>query len=381
MKNISILGSTGSIGTQTLQVIRNNPDKFKIIAISGNNNIDLLLKQIDEFKPRYVAVFKEEKAKKLKQKITGSHTKVLCGISGLREISTLDEVDVLVTAVVGNVGLIPTLDAIKAKKTIALANKETLVTAGELVMEEARRNEVNIIPVDSEHSAIFQCLQGNDIKEVNKIILTASGGPFRGFKKEELVNAKAVDALKHPNWSMGRKISIDSATLMNKGLEVIEAKWLFDMDIEKIDVIVHPQSIIHSMVEYIDGSILAQLGITDMKVPINYALTYPKRIESKTKRLDFQKFCQLTFEKPDKNTFPCLDLAYNALDIGGTMTAVLNAANEELVLKYLNNKIKFYDIPNRIEKAMKKHNLIRKPNLDDIIEADKNTREYINKSF
>lgn len=381
MKNISILGSTGSIGTQTLQVVRNNPTDFKVIAISGNNNIDLLFNQINEFKPKYVAVYKEEKAKELKSRMVGSNTKVLCGISGLKEISTIDEVDILVTSVATNIGLIPTLDAIRAKKTIALANKETLVTAGELVMEEAHRNGVSIIPVDSEHSAIFQCLQGNSIKEVNKIVLTASGGPFRGHKKEELVNVKSEKALKHPNWSMGRKISIDSATLMNKGLEVIEAKWLFGLETDKIDVIVHPQSIIHSMVEYIDGSVLAQLGLPDMKVPIKYALTYPRRIKSKAKGLDFEKYSQLTFEKPDRNTFPCLDLAYQALDIGGTMTAVLNAANEELVLQYLDNKIKFYDIPSRIEKAMEKHNVIRKPNLNDIIETDKSTREYINKSF
>lgn len=381
MKNISILGSTGSIGTQTLQVIRNHPADFKVIAISGNNNIDLLIDQINEFKPKYVAVYKEEKAKELKNRIIGYNTKVLCGISGLKEISTIDEVDILVTSVATNIGLIPTLDAIRAKKTIALANKETLVTAGELVMEEAYRNGVSIIPVDSEHSAIFQCLQGNSITEVNKIVLTASGGPFRGFKKEELVNVKSEKALKHPNWSMGRKISIDSATLMNKGLEVIEAKWLFGLETDKIDVLVHPQSIIHSMVEYIDGSVLAQLGLPDMKVPIKYALTYPRRIESKSEGLDFQKYRQLTFEEPDRNTFPCLDLAYHALDIGGTMTAVLNAANEELVFQYLDNKIKFYDIPSRIEKAMEKHSVIKKPNLNDIIEADKSTREYINKSF
>lgn len=381
MKNISILGSTGSIGTQTLQVIRNHPADFKVIAISGNNNIDLLIDQINEFKPKYVAVYKEEKAKELKNRIIGYNTKVLCGISGLKEISTIDEVDILVTSVATNIGLIPTLDAIRAKKTIALANKETLVTAGELVMEEAYRNGVSIIPVDSEHSAIFQCLQGNSITEVNKIVLTASGGPFRGFKKEELVNVKSEKALKHPNWSMGRKISIDSATLMNKGLEVIEAKWLFGLETDKIDVLVHPQSIIHSMVEYIDGSVLAQMGLPDMKVPIQYALTYPRRIESKSEGLDFQKYRQLTFEEPDRNTFPCLDLAYHALDIGGTMTAVLNAANEELVFQYLDNKIKFYDIPSRIEKAMEKHSVIKKPNLNDIIEADKSTREYINKSF
>ncbi|SHJ91052.1 1-deoxy-D-xylulose-5-phosphate reductoisomerase [Paramaledivibacter caminithermalis] len=381
MKNISILGSTGSIGKQTLDVIRNNLDLYKVIAISGNNNIDLLLKQIKEFAPKYVAVFDEKKAKELRNKVSDSNVKILCGLEGLNEISTLKEVDILVTSVVGNIGLLPTLNAIKTGKTIALANKETLVTAGELVMKEANINNARIIPVDSEHSAIFQCLQGANKKEINKIILTASGGPFRGMNKEKLMDVKARDALKHPNWSMGRKISIDSATLMNKGLEVIEAKWLFGLEIDKIDVIIHPQSIIHSMVEFIDGSVLAQLAIPDMKLPIQYALTYPERVKSNTEGLSFEKYNELTFEKPDRNTFLCLDLAYEALRLGGTMPTVLNAANEELVMQYLDNRIKFYDIPDRIEKAMKKHNIIKNPNINDIIETDKYTREYINKSF
>ncbi|WP_432665018.1 1-deoxy-D-xylulose-5-phosphate reductoisomerase [Wukongibacter baidiensis] len=381
MKNISILGSTGSIGTQTLEVIRENPDLFNVVAISGNNNLDLLYKQIEEFKPKYVAVYNKEKAKILRDNVSSFDVKVLYGIEGLIEISVIDEVDILVTSVVGNIGLMPTLNAIRAKKTIALANKETLVTAGELVMKEAEMNGVNIIPVDSEHSAIFQCMQGYNTKEVNKVILTASGGPFRGLTREKLKDVKPKDALKHPNWSMGRKISIDSATLMNKGLEVIEAKWLFDIEREQIDVIVHPQSIVHSMVEFVDGSILAQLGVPDMKLPIQYALTYPGRVTSNSEGLSFEKFNELTFEKPDRITFPCLDLAFEALDIGGTMPGVLNAANEELVLQFLDGKISFYDIPDRIEKAMNRFKVIKNPNINDIIEADKITREYINKFF
>ncbi len=377
MKKISILGSTGSIGTQTLEVVRNNPDSFKVIAISGNMNIDLLHAQIEEFSPKYVAVYDEKKAMELRNKVDNSSIKILYGMDGLVEISTLEEVDILVTSVVGNIGLIPTLNAIKAKKTIALANKETLVTAGEIVMKEALDSGVKIIPVDSEHSAIFQCLEGYNIKDIKKLILTASGGPFRGRNKEELVNVQSSAALKHPNWSMGKKITIDSATLMNKGLEVIEAKWLFGVEAEEIDVVVHPQSIIHSMVEFIDGSLLAQLGIPDMKLPIQYALTYPNRIKSSGGGLDFEKYSSLTFEKPDRKTFPCLDLAYEALHLGGITPAVLNAANEELVLQFLDNKIGFYDIPDRIEKAMNKFKGIKNPDINDIIEADKITREYI----
>ncbi|MDK2917426.1 MAG: 1-deoxy-D-xylulose-5-phosphate reductoisomerase [Candidatus Petromonas sp.] len=379
MKKISILGSTGSIGTQALEVIKNNQDLFEVVAISGNTNIELLQKQIKKFNPKYVAVYNESKAKELKNKLNNPNIKILSGMKGLIEISTIDEVDIVITSVVGTIGLLPTLNAIKAKKNIALANKETLVTAGELVMKEAKLNGVNILPIDSEHSAIFQCLQGNTFKQVNKIILTASGGPFRGMKKKNLINVTPQDALKHPNWNMGSKITIDSATLMNKGLEVIEAKWLFDLEVSQIDVVVHPQSIIHSMVEFIDGSILAQLGLPDMKVPIQYALTYPSRVKSNMERLDFLKIRELTFEKPDTKTFPCLDLAIEALRIGGTMPAVLNAANEELVLQFLNGLITFYDIPNRIEVAMNKHTPIKNPSINDIFEVDKLTREYINK--
>lgn len=378
MKNISILGSTGSIGTQALEVIRFNQNMFNIIALSGNNNIDLLEKQILEFKPKYVAVYNEKNALKLKNRLKNINTKVLYGMEGLIEICSLDEVDIVLTSVVGTLGLTPTLRAIEKKKTIALANKETLVTAGKLVMDEARRNGVSIIPVDSEHSAIFQCLQGNKLSNVSKLILTASGGPFRGRNKFELENIDVSEALKHPNWNMGNKITIDSSTLMNKGLEVIEARWLFDLNVEKIDVVIHPQSIIHSMVEFIDGSILAQLGVPDMKLPIQYAFTYPERYKSFGERLDFMKFNKLTFEAPDFKTFPCLELAYEALKIGETMPAVLNAANEELVYKYLSNKISFYDIPKGIEKAMEKHCIIKNPSIEDILEVDSYTRKYIN---
>ena len=304
MKRISILGSTGSIGTQTLDVIRKNKDKFELVAISANKNIDLLLEQIYEFNPKYVAVYNTDSYLKLKDILDGKNIEILCGMEGLKTISSLDEIDVLLTAIVGMIGLEPTLEAIKHKKDIALANKETLVCAGKLVMEEARKNNVNILPVDSEHSAIFQALNGENKKDIEKIILTASGGPFRGMKKSELINVTKKQALKHPNWSMGQKISIDSSTLMNKGLEVIEAKWLFDVD--NIDVLVHPQSIIHSMIEFIDSSVIAQLGCPDMKLPIQYALTYPERIQSDFERFNLSKIGSLTFENPDIETFPCL---------------------------------------------------------------------------
>lgn len=381
MKNISILGSTGSIGTQALEVVRQNPNLFNIVALTGNNNIELLEKQVYEFKPSYVAVYNEKKAIDLKKRLSHKNTKVLSGLEGLIEVCTLDKTDLVLTSVVGTIGLLPTLNAIRKGKNIALANKETLVTAGEIIMSEAKKHNVSIIPVDSEHSAIFQCLQGSEKTKIKKIILTASGGPFRGMKKEDLVDIDSKSALKHPNWSMGNKISIDSATLMNKGLEVIEAKWLFNLDIHEIDVIVHPQSIIHSMVEFIDGSVLAQLGLPDMRIPIQYSFTYPKRIEFLNESLDLIKIKELTFEKPDKDTFPCLSLAYEALKIGGTMPTVLNAANEELVLQFISNKIGFYDIPRRIEKAMELHTLIEQPNIDDLLEVDKDTRRFINNNF
>jgi 1-deoxy-D-xylulose-5-phosphate reductoisomerase len=378
MKKISILGSTGSIGTQTLDVVRKNRDKFEVVAISANSSINLLLEQIKEFRPKYVAVYNESSAKALKNLIPRDiDIEVLSGMEGLVAISSLDEIDVLLTAIVGMIGLVPTLEAIKKGKTIALANKETLVTAGQLVMEEAKKRNVAILPVDSEHSAIFQCLNGESKKEIDSIILTASGGPFRGKSREDLINVTKNEALKHPNWSMGRKISIDSSTLMNKGLEVIEAKWLFDVDADKIDVVVHPQSIIHSMVQFVDSSIIAQMGCPDMKLPIQYALTYPGRLLNDFERLDFSKLSSLTFEKPDLNTFPCLKLAYDSLKMGGTYSAVLNAANEILVNEFLEDKIKFYDIPYYIEKTLEAHKSIKKPTLEEILHIDNWSREFV----
>lgn len=378
MKRIAILGSTGSIGTQTLDVVRNNRDKFEVVAISANKSIDLLLKQIIEFNPKYVAVYDEDSAIKLKEMIPQDvEIKVLSKMEGLVKISTLEEVDIVLTAVVGMIGLVPTMEAIKSKKTIALANKETLVMAGELVMKEARKNNVDILPVDSEHSAIFQCLNGEKKKNIDKIILTASGGPFRGKNKEELKDVTKNEALKHPNWDMGRKISIDSSTLMNKGLEVIEAKWLFDVEAEDIEVIVHPQSIIHSMVQFEDSSVISQMGCPDMRLPIVYALTYPERIETDYERLDLAKVATLTFEKPDMETFPCLALAFKVLKLGGTYAAALNSANEFLVNEFLNDKIGFYDIPYYIEKTLDCHKNRVNPTLEDILEVDKETRAFL----
>ncbi len=378
MKKISILGSTGSIGKQTLDVVRQHRDKFEVVAISANSSVELLLTQIKEFKPKYVAVYDEVSALKLKSMIPSDISiEVLSGMEGLKAISALDEIDVLLTAIVGMIGLVPTLTAIRNGKDIALANKETLVCAGDLVMSEAKKHNVAILPVDSEHSAIFQCLNGEQNKEIEKIILTASGGPFRGKNKEDLLKVTKNQALKHPNWSMGRKISIDSSTLMNKGLEVIEAKWLFGVEHNQIDVVVHPQSIIHSMVQFIDSSVMAQLGCPDMRLPIQYALSYPNRVQNDFERLDLAKIATLTFEQPDLETFPCLKLAYETLKMGGTYCAVLNSANEVLVNEFLEDKIGFYDIPYYIEKTLEAHNSIEKPNLEEILEIDKWAREYV----
>ncbi len=378
MKNISILGSTGSIGTQALEVIRKNKDKFKVIALAVNTNIQMLLEQIKEFKPKVVAVYDEKKAKELRELISKDlKIEILSGMEGLITISSLDEIDILLTAIVGMIGLRPTLEGIKKGKTIALANKETLVTAGSLVMETAKKQSVSILPVDSEHSAIFQCLNGENKKNVEKIILTASGGPFRGKSKDELMHVTKNEALKHPNWNMGRKISIDSATLMNKGLEVIEAKWLFDIAVENIDVVVHPQSIIHSMVQFIDGSVMAQLGNPDMKLPIQYAFSYPDRVYNDYERLDLAKISSLTFQTPDKITFPCLRLAYDALKLGGTYPTALNGANEILVSEFLKDHIQFYDIAFYIEKVLEKHIVIKNPTLEEILEIDHWSREFV----
>lgn len=376
MKRICILGSTGSIGKQTLEVV-DNLSTIQVVGITANTNIDLLERQIRKYGIKKVAVMDKEAAQKLKGNCKDLDIEVYEGIDGLIKIATLECADLVVTSVVGMVGLRPTVAAIKLGKDIALANKETLVTAGDIIIKLAKENDVNIFPVDSEHSAIFQCLQGNDLKEVNKIILTASGGPFRGKDEEYLKTVTLKDALNHPNWSMGQKITIDSATMMNKGLEVIEAKWLFGLDIDQIQVVVHPQSIIHSMVEYKDGSVIAQLGEPDMRVPIQYALTYPSRVENNFPKLDFSKLDKLTFENPDYQTFKCLQLAYDSMSVGGTMTTVLNAANEKVVELYLKGKISFTDIPDIIDKVLKNHKVILDPSIKDILDVEQWTHRYI----
>lgn len=378
MKKISILGSTGSIGTQALDIVRNSKD-FKITALSTNVNIDLLEKQALEFKPEIVSVGSKEGAVKLKEKLKPYGIKVNYGMQGLIEVASENDADILLNSVVGMIGLRPTLKAIEAGKTIALANKETLVTGGEIVMRELEKRNVSMIPVDSEHSAVFQCLKSGNKEEVEKIILTASGGPFRGMSKSDIKKVELEDALKHPNWDMGRKITIDSATLMNKGLEIIEAKWLFDVKLEQIEAIVHPQSIIHSMVEFVDGSVIAQMGEPDMRVPIQYALTYPKREKNHIKKLNLLESNNLTFEAPDKEVFPCLNLAINSMKKGGTMPTVLNASNEVAVEYFLNKKIRFTDIPLIVEKSMDLHKNIKNPSLDDILNSDIETRENVEK--
>ena len=379
MKNISILGVTGSIGTQALDVLRFHKDKFKLVAISAYKNIDLTLDIIEEFKPRVVAINDKasfEKLKNIKGTLDYDFELLYC-MEGLIKVATLKEVHTVLTSVVGMIGLKPTLEAIKCKKDIALANKETLVVAGELVMNEAKKYGVKILPVDSEHSAIFQCLQGNDLKSVDKIIITASGGPFRGYSKKQLENVTLNQALNHPKWSMGKKITIDSSTLMNKGLEVIEAHWLFDCDYENIEVVVHPQSIIHSMVQYKDGAVIAQLGVTDMKLPIQYALNYPLRDNNISEKLDFYKINELNFYKPDTEVFRCLKLAYKAGKMGGLMPTILNGANEVCVDLFLNEKIKYLDIPTIVEECMEVFKNDMEVSLRNIIDLDKSVREYI----
>ena len=375
MRKISILGSTGSIGTQTLEVVENLKD-IKVMAITGNSNIGLLEKQARKFQPELVAVMDEKNAEILKEKLSDMDIRVVSGMDGLVEAATYEGVDIVVTSVVGNVGLKPTFEAIRAGKNIALANKETLVSAGQLVMDLAKKHNINIYPVDSEHSAIFQSLQGNEGSKIERILLTASGGPFRGKKREELLNVTAADALKHPNWSMGNKITIDSATLMNKGLEVMEAKWLFGVDVDQIEVLVHPQSIVHSAVEYEDGAIVAQLGEPDMRVPIQYALTYPKRVKNPFPRVDFTQRNNLTFDKPDMETFKCLSLAYRALKTGGTLPAVLNGANEVAVARFLKGDIGFLDIPELIEQTMDAYTVKYEYTLEDLLEADAWAKDY-----
>ena len=376
MKKIAILGSTGSIGTQTLEVARENGD-IQVLGLAAGNNIKLLETQIREFQPRLVAVWKEEKAKELRELVKDLEVKVMYGMEGLLEVARMEETEILVTAIVGMIGIRPTIEAIKAGKDIALANKETLVTAGHIIMPLAREHQVSILPVDSEHSAIFQSLQGNQRGELHKILLTASGGPFRGKKREDLVNIQVEDALKHPNWEMGRKITIDSSTLVNKGLEVIEAKWLFDVDIEQIQVVVHPQSIIHSMVEYVDGAIMAELGTPDMKLPIQYALYYPERRFLPGERVDFYTLSQLTFEKPDLDTFYGLRLAFEAGKAGGSLPTVYNAANELAVSKFLERKIGYLQIPEIIETCMAAHKNILNPSVEEILQTEQAVYEQI----
>ena len=376
MKQIAILGSTGSIGTQTLEVVRENGD-IQVLAMAAGNNIALLEQQIREFHPKLVAVWSEEKAKELRDRIKDTKTEVMWGMDGLIAVSVYKDVEILVTAIVGMIGIRPTIEAIKAGKHIALANKETLVTAGHIIMPLAKEYGVSILPVDSEHSAIFQSLQGNERKSIHKILLTASGGPFRGKKEEDLLNIKVEDALKHPNWTMGQKITIDSSTMINKGLEVIEAKWLFDVDVDQVQVVVQPQSIIHSMVEYVDGAIMAELGTPDMKLPIQYALYYPERRYLPGDRLDFWSLGKIDFEKPDMKTFYGLELAYEAGRKGGSLPTVFNAANELAVSKFLNREIRYLEIMEIVEDCMRAHRNIEHPTLQQILDTEKATYERI----
>ena len=376
MKKIAILGSTGSIGTQTLEIVRTNKD-LEVTALAAGNNIDLLERQIREFRPRLAAVWKEERAAELKSRLADMDVRVVSGMDGLLEVAAVPESEILVTAIVGMIGIRPTIEAIRAGKDIALANKETLVTAGHIIMPLAKECGVSILPVDSEHSAIFQSLQGGQRKALHKILLTASGGPFRGKEREELEHIQVEDALKHPNWEMGRKITIDSSTMVNKGLEVIEAKWLFGVTVDQIQVVVQPQSIIHSMVEYEDGAVIAQLGTPDMKLPIQYALYYPERRYLPGERLDFGTLTQITFEKPDMETFYGLKLAFEAGRRGGSLPTVLNAANERAVAMFLNRKIRYLEIPEIIQACMENHKNIPDPTVEEILKTEKETYEFI----
>lgn len=376
MKKIGILGSTGSIGTQTLEIVRSNPD-LQVIALAAGSNVSLMEQQVREFHPMLAVMGSEEAAADLKNRIADTDTRVSAGMEGMLELAILPQMEVLVTAIVGMIGIRPTIAAIKAGKTIALANKETLVTAGHIIMPLAKEKGVSILPVDSEHSAIFQSMHGENRERVSKILLTASGGPFRGKKTEELQNITVEDALKHPNWSMGRKITVDSATLVNKGLEVMEAKWLFDVEPEQIQVVVHPQSIIHSMVEYVDGGIMAQLGMPDMKLPIQYALFYPDRRPMDGRRVDFFALKSISFEEPDIKTFRGLQLAYDAIAAGGSMPTVFNAANEKAVGLFLDKKIRFLAIYDLIQGAMEQHKVIANPTVDEILGAEAQAHAYI----
>ena len=376
MKKIAILGSTGSIGTQTLDVVRANKD-IEVLGISAGRNIEKLEEQIREFSPKLAAVWDEKAAEDLAQKIQDTDTKVVSGMDGLLELAAMPGTEILVTAIVGMLGIRPTIEAIRAGKDIALANKETLVTAGHLIMPMAKEYGVKILPVDSEHSAIFQALNGEDSKEIHKLLITASGGPFRGRKRDDLEKVTLEDTLKHPNWVMGQKITVDSATLVNKGLEVMEAKWLFGVDLDHIQVVVQPQSVIHSMVEFEDGGIIAQLGTPDMRLPIQYALYYPHRRYLAGDRLDFAKLGQITFEEPDMETFLGLPMAIRASREGGSMPTVFNAANELAVKKFLHREIRFLDIYDIIGQAMERHKKIEYPKLDDILAVENETYQWI----
>lgn len=380
MKNIAVLGSTGSIGRNTLEVVRNlNRNGFPVSVkyISANSNVELLSQQIEEFKPKAAVIFNETSYEDLKSRSLKHKCEILCGQAGINEIASRDDFELVVNALVGFSGLIPTIEAIKHGKDIALANKESLVVAGELIYSMLRESKSHLLPIDSEHSAILQCLQGEPIAEVSRLILTASGGPFREISKEEMNSVTVAQALKHPNWVMGNKITIDSATLMNKGFEIIEAKWLFNIEADSIDVLIHPQSIIHSMVEFSDGSVKAQLGVPDMKVPIQYALTYPGRVKSDFPRIDFKHLKNLTFDEPDLEKFECLKLAYDVIKSGGSYPIVLNGANEAAIDLFLKEKIRFTDIPALIKSAMDKHENHALPNLENIVSIDSWSRKFV----
>lgn len=379
-KKIAVLGSTGSIGTQTLDVVRANGD-LEVEALSAGSNIDLLEQQIREFRPKLAAVYHEEKAVQLRERLRDMDVRVVSGMDGLLELAVMPETEILVTAIVGMIGIRPTIAAIEAGKDIALANKETLVTAGHLIMPQAKEKGVKILPVDSEHSAIFQCLSGEERRGVDKLLITASGGPFRGKKREELRKVTVEDALRHPNWSMGHKITIDSATLVNKGLEVMEARWLFDVELNDIQVVVQPKSIIHSMVQFRDGAVMAQLGTPDMKLPIQYALYYPERRYLEGERLDFRTLKEITFEEPDTETFEGLPLAVRASREGGTMPTIFNAANERLVAKFLHREIAFLDIYDGIRGAMEHHQKKENPSLEEILDAEREAWEWVDQTF
>ncbi len=376
MRKIAVLGSTGSIGTQTLEVVRNNPD-LQVAALAAGSSVKKMEEQIREFRPKVAGMWTGEAAADLRTRVADLDVKIVSGMEGLLEIAVLPESSVLVTAIVGMIGIRPTIAAIRAGKTIALANKETLVTAGHIIMPLAEECGVSILPVDSEHSAIFQSLNGEPGDRIEKIILTASGGPFRGKIREQLAKIQVEDALKHPNWSMGHKITVDSSTLVNKGLEVMEAKWLFGVGLDRIQVVVHPQSIIHSAVQFVDGAVMAQLGMPDMKLPIQYALTYPDRRPTGVRRVDFFELGSMTFEKPDTDTFEGLALAYRAASAGGSMPVVYNAANERAVSLFLNRKLPFLGIAALIGDAMARHRLIENPGLDEILAVEAEVNEYI----